>query len=320
VVTPLRIAFFGTPAFALATLERLVRSTHEVDVVVTQPDRPSGRGLRVRPGPVKSFALDHNLPLLQPDQVRDDAFLAAFADRHVDLAVVAAYGRILPSSLLAMPRLGTINVHASLLPRWRGAAPVHRAILAGDAETGVTIMRVVPALDAGPMLARIRTPIGQTETSAALEERLAALGAELLVATVDRLSTGAIPEEPQNDADATYAARLRRADSRLDWERPARDVHNRIRGLQPWPVATVLLRGRRLRLFGSDIAGESDVGKPPGTVVHVRAGAFIVACRPGGVAISRVQLEGRAPLSSPEFVQGHRLIAGERLDPLPIDS
>jgi methionyl-tRNA formyltransferase len=201
------------------------------------------------------------------------------------------------------------------LPRWRGAAPVHRAIIAGDRETGVTIMRVVPALDAGPMLASDRIAIGPHETSAVLESRLASLGAGLLVETVDRLAAGAIAETPQPEDGVTYAKRLERSESRVDWDQPAADIHNRIRGLQPWPAATVMLRGRRLRLLGS-VPEDLDRPAAPGTVVTVDADGFVVACRSGAVRIVRVQLEGRAPAAVREFLHGHQVSVGDTLEPL----
>jgi methionyl-tRNA formyltransferase len=334
VVTPLRVAFFGTPAFALATLERLVASRHQTVLVVTQPDRPRGRGQHVTPSPVKAFALEQGIPVLQPERLREPAFSETLAGFKLDLAVVAAYGRILPAALLTVPRLGMINVHASLLPRWRGAAPVHRAILAGDSETGVTIMRVVPALDAGPMLAKVRVDIGPHETSAVLEARLATLGAGLLVETADRLAAGPIEEEPQREEDATYANRLERSESRVDWNRPVPDIHNQVRGLQPWPIATVMFRGRRLRLLGSVPEDEetrresfslipdeklSRRVSSPGTIVAVDEDGFVVACRTGSVRIVRVQLEGRAPATAREFLNGHHVSVGDVLEPLPVD-
>ena len=328
-MTPLRVAFFGTPAFALATLERLVASTHHIVLAVTQPDRPRGRGHQVVASPVKAFAVEHGIPVQQPERLREPSFLDTLVGCDLDLAVVAAYGRILPAALLSVPRLGMINVHASLLPRWRGAAPVHRAVLAGDRETGVTIMRVVPALDAGPMLAKTRVDIGPHETSAVLESRLAAVGADLLVATVDRLATGPIEESPQPDKDATYANRLERSESRVDWNRPANEIHNRIRGLQPWPVATVMFRERRLRLLGSvpedlehrvSLAMTKRPGVPtPGTVISVDEDGFVVACHPGAVRIVRVQLEGRAPTAVREFLHGHHVSVGDTLEPLPAE-
>src|SRR5262245_10776064 len=242
----MRIVYFGTPAFAVPSLRALVKDGFEIAAVVTQPDRPRGRAHKLTPSEVKVAATELQLDVWHPDKLRNDEAHKRLKDLNADLGVVAAYGRILPAALLSVPRLGMINVHASLLPRWRGAAPVHRAILAGDRETGVTIMRVVAALDAGPMLARVRVDIGPHETSAILEARLATLGARLLVETVDRLAAGPVPEEPQQDADVTYANRLERSDSVVDWNRPAWDIHNQIRGLQPWPVATVMYRGRRL--------------------------------------------------------------------------
>ena len=315
-VSRLRIGFFGTPAFARTTLERLYGSRHEVALVVTQPDRPRGRGQHVTASPVKAFALERRLPVLQPERLKDDTFLNAVRDQRLDLAVVAAYGRILPPSLLDLPRIGMINVHASLLPRWRGAAPVHRAILAGDTETGVTIMRVVPALDAGPMLARATTAIDPDETSVALERRLATLGAELLVNTADRLSEGPLTEEQQDESQVTYANRLQKQESRLDWHQPAVVVHNQIRGLQPWPLATVTFHGKRLLLLESRVEPRS-VDREPGTVINVDSDAFKVACQIDAVRITHVQLEGRAPVAARDFLNGHRLMVGDVIAPLP---
>jgi methionyl-tRNA formyltransferase len=319
VVAPLRVAFFGTPSFALATLEQLAASAHHVVLVVTQPDRPRGRGQQIAMSPVKAFAVERRIPVVQPARLREPDFLTLLAGYALDLAVVAAYGRILPAPLLSVPRLGMLNVHASLLPRWRGAAPVHRAVLAGDRETGVTIMRVVPALDAGPMLAKTRVFIGPHETSAILESRLATIGARLLVDTVDRVAAGPVVEEPQREDEVTYAQRLERSESRVDWNRPAEEVHNQIRGLQPWPVATVLFRGRRLRLLGS-VPEDGDVALTPGTIVTVDADGFVVRCHPDAVRILRVQLEGRAPMAASDFLRGHHVAVGDTLDPLPIET
>jgi methionyl-tRNA formyltransferase len=321
VVTPLRVGFFGTPAFALSTLEQLAASSHHVALVVTQPDRPRGRGHQIALSPVKTFAVARDIPVLQPERLREPDFLDTVAGFNLDLAVVAAYGRILPAPLLSVPRLGMINVHASLLPKWRGAAPVHRAVLAGDRETGVTIMRVVPALDAGPMLANTRVTIGPHETSAVLEARLATLGARLLVETVERLAAGSVTEEPQQEDQATYAHRLERSESRVDWNRPAEEIHNRIGGLQPWPVATVLYKGKRLRLLGSvPEAHEASGHASGGVVVAVDDDGFVVRCHPGAVRILRVQLEGRPPATAPDFLHGHHLAVGDRLEALPAET
>jgi methionyl-tRNA formyltransferase len=230
---------------------------------------------------------------------------------------VAAYGKILPADLIALPRLGLINVHASLLPRWRGAAPIHRAVIAGDAVTGVTIMRVVLALDAGPMLATIETPIGFDETSADVAKRLATLGASLLVQTVDALARGPVAEVAQDGARAIYAARLERRDGQVDFARPARDIHNAIRGLQPWPLASAMLHGRRLALLASEALPDEPVSAPPGTIVRVEPESLVVATGAGAIRLRRVQLEGRPPVSVRDFLSGHQTRAGERFEPAP---
>lgn len=316
-MTALRLVFFGTPAFAVPTLERLVASTHEVVGVVTQPDRPRGRGQHVQPEAVKQAALEHHLQIFQPEKMRDPAWMRAFESLRPDLGVVAAYGRILPQALLDVPRLGMINVHASLLPRWRGAAPIHRAVMAGDRVTGVTIMRVVLALDSGPMLAKAETDIAPAETSGELEVRLATLGANLAGATVDRLAAGSVDEEPQDETRVTYAERLSRRDSMIDWAQPAEVIHNQIRGVQPWPLAGVLMKGRRVMFLQSAVAAGSEAGAAPGTVVAVRPESFVVAAQPGLVEILALQEAGRAPMTVRAFLNGRRVSVGETLTPLP---
>lgn len=315
---PLRVVFFGTPAFAVPTLDALVASRHVLAGVVTQPDKPRGRGQKVSASPVKAASLPTGVPILQPDRLKAPEFLEAFDALGADLGVVAAYGRILPQVLLDRPRLGLINVHASLLPRWRGAAPVHRAILAGDAETGVTIMRVVLALDAGPMLARTRLPIGPDETSASLEARLATAGAALLVEVVDALAAGPVTEEPQDEKLATYAHRIERADSQVDWSRPAQAIHNQIRGLQPWPLAAVVLAGQRVRLIESRIPALPATTAPrPGVVVEVGQDFLAIGTGDRPIHLTRVQPDGRAVMPVRDFLNGRRVAAGDRVDPLP---
>ena len=308
----MRVVFFGTPAFAVPTLEALLASSHSVVGVVTQPDRPRGRGQRVSDAPVKRRSLEAGIPLLQPVSLKPPEFLAELAAFKADLGVVAAYGRILSDAVLAVPRLGMINVHASLLPRYRGAAPVHRAVIAGDRETGVTIMRVVKALDAGPMMATIRRPIDADETSVDVERDLARLGAGLLVDVVDRLAAGRAPEMPQNDADATYAPRLAKEDSRLDWSRPARDLHNQIRGLHPWPHAETFLDGKRLILLRSAVLDTSS-GAPPGTIVAARGDQLDVAAGDGVLRILELQAEGKKPMRTRDFLAGHAMPPGSHL-------
>jgi methionyl-tRNA formyltransferase len=314
----LRVLYFGTPGFAVPSLVRLLGSTHQVVGVVTQPDRPRGRGQRVVPEAVKVAAVEHGLPVFQPTRLKDPALLDALRALDADLGVVAAYGRILPAEVLALPRFGLINVHASLLPRWRGAAPVHRAILAGDLTTGVTIMRVVQALDAGPMLAKVTMDVDPAETSVELERRLASAGADLLLDTVNQLARGpAVEEETQDERLVTYALRLERADSRIDWSRSALEIHNRIRGLQPWPLAAAMLHDRRLLLLRSAV-DPAGAGMAPGAVAGVTADAIAVGTGSGTVRLLEVQPEGRAAMSVRAFLSGHRVVAGDRFTPVPV--
>ena len=314
----LRVAFFGTPDFAVPTLERLHASSHIVAGVITQPDRPRGRGHKLTPSPVKAVAVSHGLTVLQPERIRSDEFMQAFRELRADLGVVAAYGKLLPANLLAIPRMGMVNVHASLLPRWRGAAPIHRAVMAGDRETGVTIMRVVEALDAGPMLAHVAVPIGPDATSADVERSLADVGARLLVETLDRLGAGEILELPQDESLVTYAKRLERAESQVDWARPAAAVHNQIRGLQPWPLAAAVLHGKRLLLLRSDVASDDANDAPPGTVIAVEPDALVVATAPGAIRLRDVQPDGRAAMPVRAFLSGHRVQTGDVFTAVPV--
>ncbi|MCC7031749.1 MAG: methionyl-tRNA formyltransferase [Acidobacteria bacterium] len=311
----MRIAFFGTPEFAVPTLEALLRSSHAVVLVVTQPDRPRGRGNRVSPGPVKRVAVAHGVPVLQPEALTRDPWEAEVSRFDIDLGVVAAYGQILPDWLLAWPRRGLINVHASLLPRYRGAAPIHRAVMNGDRETGVTIMRVVKALDAGAMLAAVRVPIGPDERTDDVERTLAQAGARLLVETVDRMAAGPVVEEPQDGAGATYAPRLKKEEGLIDWTRPARAIHDQVRGLHPWPHAFTFGPGGRLILHRSAI-GPGPAAAPPGTVVTAGAtDGLRVATGDGVLEIVELQAEGGKVLPSLTFLAGHALRPGDRLGP-----
>jgi methionyl-tRNA formyltransferase len=304
--------FFGTPEFAVPTLDRLLTSRHVVVAVVSQPDRPRGRGRHVSDSPIKAHAVAARLPVLQPEKVGDPAALSALADHHPDIGVVAAYGKILTEAVLAIPRMGMLNVHASLLPRYRGAAPVHRAIIAGERETGITIMRMVRALDAGPMLATASRSIGETETSAEVERALADLGASLLVSTLDRLATGPLVETPQDDTAATYAPRLTKNEGVIDWSRSAKDIHNLIRGLHPWPHAHTMWRGQRLILLRS-AAQTDETSVTPGTVVTAHGDDLRVAAGSGAVRIVELQAEGKRPMSAREFLAGHHIGCGELL-------
>lgn len=309
----LRIVFFGTPTFAVPTLEGLLRSRHPVVGVVTQPDRPRGRGQVVRSSPIKALALVHDVPVWQPDKLKDDAFLALARSVEPDLGVVAAYGKLLPDVLLTIPRLGLINVHASLLPRYRGASPIQRAVLAGDAETGVTIMRVVSALDAGASLAQRRHPIGPEDTSGDVEQALATLGASLLCETVDRLAAGAVEEAAQDDTQATYAPRLRKDEGLIDWSRPALAVHNHVRAMQPWPGAFSFLHGQRLMMRRTRPAAPTDAA--PGTIVEADRDVLRVATGDNSsLHLLEVQPEGRRAMAARDFLAGRRLEVGARFN------
>ncbi|HEY6362930.1 MAG TPA: methionyl-tRNA formyltransferase [Vicinamibacterales bacterium] len=312
-VSPLRVTYFGTPQFAVPTLQRLLASRHAVVGVVTQPDRPRGRGQKVTDAPVKALALRHGLPVFQPQRLREPAVLETIGRWQPDLGVVAAYGKIIPEELINLPRLGMINVHASLLPKYRGAAPVHRAVIDGESETGITIMRLVRELDAGNMIAKVKRPIGPDETSDAVERDLAGLGASLLLEVVERLATGPVEEERQDFMIATYAPRLTKEEGLVDWTLPASFIHNRVRGLYPWPHAYTYLNGHRLILLKTHVDDEP-AGEPPGTVVAVTRDAIHVATgHEWRLAIEQLQPEGRRPMTAREFLAGHPVQPGARL-------
>ena len=309
------VVFFGTPQFAVPTLQHLLDSRHTVAGVVTQPDRPRGRGQHVSDLPVKALAVERRLPVLQPERLKPPDVAAALHAWQPDLGVVAAYGKIIPEHLLAIPRFGMINVHASLLPKFRGAAPVHRAVIDGEPETGVTIMRLVKELDAGPMLAKATRPIGPDETSDVVERALADLGARLLVTVVDQIAAGNAHEEAQDPTRATYAPRLTKEDGLIDWSQPAVAIHNRVRGLYPWPHAYAFLDGARLIVLGTHRRVEAGRKGPPyaspGTVVRVERDAILVATGHGEeLAIVALQPEGRRAMTVAEFLAGRPVTPG----------
>lgn len=328
-----RIVFFGTPAFAVASLQALIQSAHQVVAVVSQPDRPKGRGHEVQATPTRTLAETFGISVLQPAKIRDEGFLQQIRALEPDLGVVVAFGRLLPDALLAIPRLGMINVHASILPRYRGAAPIQRAVLAGDPETGVTIMRVISEMDAGPTFAVASVPIPPDATSGEMEGTLAHLGARLLLPVVDDLAGGRAVETPQDDALATHAAKITKSEGTIDWTEPAAAVHNKVRGLQPWPLASTRLAGERLVLrrttlgalgvrSGSDpssVTGSPDRRNSdltPGTVVRAHGDELVVAC--GGataLGILELQPEGRRTMTAREFLAGRAVIEGARFAP-----
>ena len=307
-----RVAFFGTPEFAVPTLQKLLDSRHTVCGVVTQPDRPRGRGHHVSDSPIKALAVERDLPLLQPTRLKAPGFAAALRDWRPDIGVVAAYGKIIPDDILALPRLGMINVHASLLPKYRGAAPIHRAIIDGEAVTGVTIMRIETLLDAGAMLAKVTRPIGPDDTSDVVERDLARLGADLLLQVLEQIAAGTAQEERQDFMLATFAPRLTIEEGVLDWSLPAAYIHNRVRGLHPWPHASSHRDGARIILLKTRLeTGTTDAA--PGTIVDISADAIHVATGHGQrIAIEQLQPEGRRPMSAREFAAGKRLKPGLR--------
>ena len=309
----LRLAYFGTPDFAVPGLEALIASHHEVVVLVSQPDRPRGRGHRLQPTPTKLVAEAAGIPVLQPTRLKDEAFLDALRGFDLDLGVVAAYGRIIPDAVLALPRLGLINIHASLLPAWRGAAPVHRAVITGDRETGVTIMRVVTELDAGPTFAEARRTIGPDETTPEVERALAQLGADLAVRVVDALAAGTATETPQDHSRATYATKIEREEGTIDWTQPAQRIHDLVRGLQPWPLVSATIGGVRCLIHRTQVVSEP-TGAAPGTIAQASNGVLAVACGDGRLLrILELQPEGKRPMSARDFLAGRRVEVGAPL-------
>ena len=305
----MKIAFFGTPAFAVPSLEHLLVDGQSVVLVVTQPDRRRGRGQRLQPSPVKTVAEEHDLPVLQPERAREADFARQLAALAPDLGVVVAYGQILPDVVLTTPRLGVINVHASLLPQYRGAAPIQRAIMAGERETGVTMIRLVQEMDAGPMLATTRREILEHETSEDVATALSSSGADLLVDTVHALAEGRAREEEQDHALATYAPRISRQDGRIDWQRPAGAIHNVVRGLVPWPHAFTFLDDRRYVIRRSTPDNTpAPAAAAPGDIVEARGDRLRVACGDGTVlSIHELQPEGRRSLQTRAFLAGRSL-------------
>jgi methionyl-tRNA formyltransferase len=321
----LRVVFFGTPEFAIPTLEHLCDSPHPVVAVVTQPDRPVGRGLRSLRGPVKVLAEERGIPVWQPERLKDPSFVLWLAEARADLGVVAAYGKILPDDLLRMPRLGLINVHGSLLPRYRGAAPVQRAVMAGEPVTGVTIMRVVHDLDAGPLFASATRRIDPDETGAEVEHDLAMLGAKLLLQVVDALAAGGAPETLQDSRLATYAPRLRKEDGLIDWRRPAVAIHNQVRALRAWTHACTFLGHARYLILKTALPaapGAQPCGGDAraGQIVEASGDTLAVAAGDGGhLRILEIQAEGRRPLRTRAFLAGNRMLAGQVFEPGPDD-
>lgn len=305
----LRIVFMGTPDFAAAILRRLIDTGRNVVGVISQPDKPAGRKQAVLPTPVKALALESGIPVWQPAKLRDGTALALLKELRPDLVVVAAYGRILPAELLAAPPLGCVNIHGSLLPKYRGAAPIQWSVLNGEEKTGVTAMFMAQGMDTGDMILKLETPIGPEETSGELFERLAALGADAIERTLALFDRGAVPRTPQDDAEATFAPMLKKEMSVIDFTKSARELHNLARGLDPWPVACASLGGKTIKVY--KMAAAEGFSGEPGVLLDDRR--FIVGCGDGAVELREIRPEGGKRMSGTDFMRGRRPEKGARL-------
>jgi methionyl-tRNA formyltransferase len=305
----MQVVFLGTPAFAVPTLERMAAAGHSLLAVVTQPDRPRGRGQNPAPPPVKEAALRLGLPVYQPERIRRPEAVEYLRALAPEAMVVVGYGQIIPQSIIDVPPLGILNVHASLLPKYRGAGPVQWALINGETRTGVTIMRIDAGLDTGDMLLKAEAEIGPEENAIDLARRLAEMGAGLLVETLEGLAAGKIAPEKQDSSQATYAPLLKKEDGLIDWQRPAAWIHNRIRGLQPWPGAYTGFRGQTLHIWKARIAGP--VAGTAGAILGVKP--LVVGCGEGALELQELQLEGRKRLTASEFANGQRLKENESL-------
>jgi methionyl-tRNA formyltransferase len=326
----MRLIFMGTPPLAAVCLQALMQSTDcEVVAVVTQPDRPKGRDLKLQPSPVKALALTAKVPVLQPERARNEDFLAQLRAAQPELIAVAAYGQILPPGILQLPRFGCLNVHTSLLPKYRGAAPIQWAIINGDTETGVTIMKMDAGMDTGPIVTQQATPIQTSDTSETLHDRLAVLGADLLLRTIPDYVAGKVPPQAQPAAGASYAPRIKKQDGQIDWQQPASAIWNRARGLMPWPGAFTHLGTPASAPASSDTTGASkpppsrllkiwqaqvcEVSGHPGEILKADKTGILITCGQGALLVEALQLEGGRRLSAGEFLAGHPLRPGLRL-------
>ena len=299
----LRIVFAGTPEFAAEHLKALLDTPHRLVAVYSQPDRPAGRGQKLTPSPVKQLALQHDIPVYQPQSLRDPAAQAELAALAPDLLVVVAYGLILPQAVLDIPRLGCINSHASLLPHWRGAAPIQRAIEAGDSESGVTVMQMEAGLDTGPMLLKVHTPIAAEDTGGSLHDRLAALGPQAVVEAIAGLAAGSLVGEVQNDSLATYAHKLNKDEARLDWTRPAVELERLIRAFNPWPICHSSLNETPLKILAGHLA---DGQGQPGAILAASKDGLTIACGQGALCLTRLQLPGGKALNFADLYNSRR--------------
>jgi len=310
----LKIVFMGTPDFSVPTLQSLIDSDHSVTAVLTQPDRPKGRGNRVVAPPVKMLAQQHAIPVLQPQRVKAPEILRQLEELAPDAIVAIAYGQILPQSILDIPRLGCVNVHASLLPKYRGAAPFQWAIIRGETETGVTTMLMDKGMDTGDMLLQQTIPIEAEDTAATLHDRLARIGADVLMRTLQGLEDGSLRPTPQNDAEATYAPLLKKHDGLVDWQKTAAEIANAVRGMSPWPGAYTHFQGKRIKLLRVQVAAEAETTAEAGTVVALdQQHGPLIATGSGQLRILEIQPQNKKPMRCSDFCRGYRLQIGDRL-------
>ena len=304
----MNIIFAGTPEFAVPALAALIQAGHEIVMVLTQPDRPAGRGMKLQASPVKRLALQHNLNIFQPESLKSAEIQAQIAAVNAEVTIVAAYGLIIPTSVLNMFTKGCYNIHASLLPRWRGAAPIHRSLLAGDAETGVTIMEVVPKLDAGNMICKGMVPITDNDTTLTLHDTLSKIGADLMVQTMrDLLKHGKLPSEPQDESFVTYAHKLEKSEAAINWQKSADEISRQVRAFNPYPVATAKFRGETCRIwFAKATNGKANAGE-----VVVLEGALLLGCGEGLLQITELQMPGGKRQTAQQFMQGQHVKIGE---------
>ncbi|MCD8083084.1 MAG: methionyl-tRNA formyltransferase [Clostridiales bacterium] len=312
----MRIVFMGTPDFSVPTLESLIGSRHSVVGVVTQPDKPKGRGKAVAMSPVKECALEHGIPVYQPVRAREESFLLAMRELAPDVMVVIAFGQILPQELLDIPRYGCVNIHASLLPKYRGASPIQWAVLNGDEETGITTMQMAAGMDTGDILEMERIRLDKKETGGSLFERLSLLGGSLILSTLDGFEAGTLVPQPQDDAQATYVKKIPKSMGEIDWSADAALIERLVRGLNPWPSAFTCVGGKLLKIWEADVEEEipEEIGqRKPGTVLEASGAALRVVTGRGVLRIKSLQLEGKKRMDSAAFLRGYPLEAGERL-------
>lgn len=308
----MRLVFAGTPEFAAHTLSALLNSEHTVCAVYTQPDRPAGRGRKLTASPVKQIALEHNIPVEQPLNFKEQTTREVLASYQADLMIVVAYGLLLPQSVLDTPKHGCINIHASLLPRWRGAAPIQRAILAGDHETGVCIMQMEAGLDTGPVLAKATCPISNTDTTQQLHDRLATLGAATLLTTLSNFTESQVNAQAQNDRDSTYASKLEKSEATIDWQQPASSLLRQINAFNPWPIAQTQWQEKTLRIWAAvDLKIPNEAS--PGRVINADKAGIDIACGEGTLRITQIQAPGKRAMAVSDFLNANPLSAGDHL-------